>query len=332
MACGIYKITNQINGKVYIGQSKRIEERWKEHKKKPFLENSEEYNYPLYQAIRKYGLENFKFKILERCLPEELNQKEIDYISIYESYPPEHGKGYNQTSGGGNNEGALKLSSTQIEEIRDLLKNSDQKFIEIANKFNIGYQSLSEINNGRAYYDNKISYPIRITKSHPILNKCRICGKIISSKAKYCVKHRGELLRGQLPLKEDLLKDLYEMRKDYLVAEKYKISVVLLKDWKIKLEIPRKRKEVDELYEREYLGIVKEEKIKNPNYMAPIKQIDKNTEEIIQIFENPMQAAKYIQENYQPNNKFENVSMCIHNCLNKQIKTACGFKWEYLSN
>ena len=112
------------------------------------------------------------------------------------------------------------------------------------------------------------------------------------------MKHRGELLRGQLPLKEDLLKDLYEMRKDYLVAEKYKISVVLLKDWKIKLEIPRKRKEVDELYEREYLGIVKEEKIKNPNYMAPIKQIDKNTEEIIQIFENPMQAAKYIQENY----------------------------------
>ena len=64
--------------------------------------------------------------------------------------------------------------------------------------------------------------------------------------------------------------------------------------------------------------------------MVPIKQIDKNTEEIIQIFENPTQAIKYIQKNYQQNNKFENISMCIYNCLKGQIKTACGFKWEYL--
>ena len=332
MTCGIYKITNQINGKVYIGQSKRIEERWKEHKKKPFLENSEEYSYPLYQAIRKYGLKNFTFEIIEECLPKDLNQKEIDYISLYESYPPEHGKGYNQTSGGSNNEGALKLSSTQIKEIRDLLKNSDQKFIEIVNKFNIGYQSLSEINNGRAYYDNKISYPIRITKSHPILKRCRICGKIISNKAKYCVKHRGELLREQLPLKEEILKAFYELKNCQKVADKFNISTVLLKKQRKELDLPEKVKDIIELYQREYLGIVKEEKIKNPNYMAPIKQIDKDTEEIIQIFENPTQAIKYIQENYQPNNKFENISMCIHNCLQNRIKTACGFKWEYLSN
>ena len=60
----------------------------------------------------------------------------------------------------------------------------------------------------------------------------------------------------KIPPKEDLLKDLYELKKDYLVAEKYKISTMLLKNWKIKLEIPRKRREVDELYEREYFHLL----------------------------------------------------------------------------
>ena len=67
MKAGIYKITNLINSKVYIGQSRNIEERWKEHIEKGNNQNSEEYNYPLYQAFRKYGIDNFKFEILEEC-------------------------------------------------------------------------------------------------------------------------------------------------------------------------------------------------------------------------------------------------------------------------
>lgn len=63
---GIYKITNNINGKVYIGQSIDINKRWKEHKYRSQIPNKE-YDKYLYRAFRKYGLENFTFEILEEC-------------------------------------------------------------------------------------------------------------------------------------------------------------------------------------------------------------------------------------------------------------------------
>lgn len=59
MTCGIYKIENKLNGKVYIGQSINIEQRWREHKSRYLSIDEKEYNKPLYNAIRKYGLQKF---------------------------------------------------------------------------------------------------------------------------------------------------------------------------------------------------------------------------------------------------------------------------------
>ena len=96
---GIYKITNLVNGKSYIGQSVNIQKRFNAHKSVAFNPNDANYNYPLYRAIRKYGLENFSFEVLEECDISELNNKEIYYISKYNTY----GKcGYNQDKGGNN--------------------------------------------------------------------------------------------------------------------------------------------------------------------------------------------------------------------------------------
>ena len=61
----VYKITNLINQKGYIGSSTKVEKRWQQHKNDAFNANNEKYNYPLYQAFRKYGLENFSFIILK---------------------------------------------------------------------------------------------------------------------------------------------------------------------------------------------------------------------------------------------------------------------------
>ena len=56
--CGIYQITNKVNNKIYIGQSIDIERRWNQHK---YGKGS----VVLMNAIKKYGLDNFEFKILE---------------------------------------------------------------------------------------------------------------------------------------------------------------------------------------------------------------------------------------------------------------------------
>ena len=97
---GIYKITNKINNKVYIGQSKEVEHRLREHQLRPFRgdENTnKEYNKYLYKAIRKYGLENFSFEILEECSPDILADKESYYINLFKSNDEKFG--YNCTDG-----------------------------------------------------------------------------------------------------------------------------------------------------------------------------------------------------------------------------------------
>ena len=76
----IYKITNKINGKLYIGQTIfTIEKRWHEH-----LLNSKLDNQYLCRAIRKHGSENFEIKAIIKCNNiDELNSREIFCIRIF---------------------------------------------------------------------------------------------------------------------------------------------------------------------------------------------------------------------------------------------------------
>ena len=93
---GIYKIENMINNKVYIGCSNDIERRWNDHRTRAFSEGDREYNKTLYRAFRKYGLDNFKFSIICECSKEDIKEKEIAFIELYDSY----NNGYNETIGG----------------------------------------------------------------------------------------------------------------------------------------------------------------------------------------------------------------------------------------
>lgn len=89
---GIYKITNTINGKCYIGQSRDIYARWKKHLYA--YKNSPDYK--LYRAFKKYGISKFIFEIIEECEIDKLNEREIYWISQYNSF----NNGYNMTLGG----------------------------------------------------------------------------------------------------------------------------------------------------------------------------------------------------------------------------------------
>ena len=90
----LYKITNNINGKIYIWISKDHIERWKYHKQRAFQPQHKEYDKPLYRAFRKYWLENFSFELLETGLSEEEAQiRERECIIQYDSWV--HNKWYN---------------------------------------------------------------------------------------------------------------------------------------------------------------------------------------------------------------------------------------------
>ena len=96
MKSGIYKITNTVNQKVYIGQSVDVFRRLTHHKHELTL-NKHRNDY-IQHSVNKYGLENFTFEILEFCEVEELDEKEIYYINQYNSTNKDYG--YNIQSGG----------------------------------------------------------------------------------------------------------------------------------------------------------------------------------------------------------------------------------------
>lgn len=145
MSIGIYKIENKINHKCYIGQSINIEKRWKKHLAPSSYANpfSDKYNYPLYRAFRKYKIENFEFSILELCDSKLLDEKEIYYIKLYDSY----NSGYNQTLGGA----GYKKELPPIYQY-DIFGNFIKEFTNIheaANKININTTSIYNSLNGR---------------------------------------------------------------------------------------------------------------------------------------------------------------------------------------
>ena len=91
---GIYKITNQINNKCYIGQSVDISKRWKDHAKCGLGIDAPQGN-KLYKDMQEIGIWNFSWELLETCPREQLNEKEKYYINLYQSQD----FGYNSTKG-----------------------------------------------------------------------------------------------------------------------------------------------------------------------------------------------------------------------------------------
>lgn len=93
--CGIYKITNLLNKKVYIGQSVDIKTRWANHIKASLGIDSIAHS-KVHDAMAQDGVRNFTFELLEKCDKSILNEREKYYIGFYQS----NLYGYNLTKGG----------------------------------------------------------------------------------------------------------------------------------------------------------------------------------------------------------------------------------------
>ena len=94
---GIYKITNIINNKIYIGQSKNLYKRLKDYiYEASYYRDTKRIRRPIIFAIKKYGLKNFEFDVIELTI--DLNEREKYWISYYNA--TDRTKGYNIEKGG----------------------------------------------------------------------------------------------------------------------------------------------------------------------------------------------------------------------------------------
>lgn len=163
MKKAIYKITNLINQKSYIGQSIHPYRRLIEHRSKATTKAD---SYPIHLAINKYGFENFSFEILEWT--EEYNEREHYYINLFNTVAP---NGYNILDGSSNNPVMYGLNNPnntllpQVVEaiIKDLQLNNESD-LALAKKYNTTDKIISDINHGRTHRKDNLNYPIRIRK------------------------------------------------------------------------------------------------------------------------------------------------------------------------
>lgn len=149
----VYKITNQINQKCYIGSSIQVEKRWQQHRNCAFNPNSHCYKYPLYCAFRKYGLNNFLFEILKNDFSsiEEMQEYEYQMILFYDSYK----NGYNQT---------LNTTGPNLENLRKSIITISQKCAAVDKNNNIIEIFPSYHAAARKYYGNKTDMASRVRK------------------------------------------------------------------------------------------------------------------------------------------------------------------------
>lgn len=204
----IYCFTNKITGKRYIGQTNNVEKRKRGHKSVAFNPKANGYQLPFYCAIRKYGWDNFDFEVLEEIDEafgrEYLNEREVYFISFYQTLISQNG--YNYTKGG---EGCArpKLSFSEHVKSSKLFNENDVRdiqsmllegyeYFEIKNKYPVLTDSfLSNINLGLNFQRDDLNYPLAVL--HTKFSK---------------------------ETKENIIKDIRANKKYKDISEKYGIS------------------------------------------------------------------------------------------------------------
>ena len=133
----IYKITNKINGKSYIGQTiQNVKERFYQHCATKCSQAI--LNMVIHKAINKYGKSNFTIEVIEEVESTNLNDRERYWIRYYDSY----NNGYNSTEGG--QDGIKLFKNLDTESIVREYK-SGKSLREIGRLFNVDKQTIKDL-------------------------------------------------------------------------------------------------------------------------------------------------------------------------------------------
>lgn len=230
----IYKITNKVNNKSYIGQTRyTIEFRWRQHLHKKD-------NTYFHNALHKYGAENFTIDILEECDVNHLNEREMFYIAKYDTF----NNGYNLTLGGDGNKRVL-LTDSQYDEIKELYLSGFSAY-KISELFNVDKSTIIKILKG-------LDVKIRSNKLN--INQQEFQELVADYKSGYSLKSLAKRYDCSAPgLKDYLIRKGVDVKQKYSILDNEEDQMNLINDY---LDSKLKLKEIQQKYHCEYSTILK---------------------------------------------------------------------------
>lgn len=351
----IYKITNDVNGKIYIGKTEHEnpEDRWKEHLNEYKKNRSEKR--PLYEAINKYGEKHFHFEVIEKTnIPEDREKYWINELRTYIGF--EDCNGYNDTYGGDGKkyynpneiiETYLMLNS--VKDTASKLKCSEDTVRKYCKQAEINTNSIHELfkieiktmtvtkysNLDEASYDNKNFVKNKIRKASQNMYVYKDC--IWLRKKDYCEENIQKIV------------DRYIFEHDEKNNSNNKYSKIIDKSDE-KIEKAQKQKQIIRRKRKYDYDAIYRDYLKTNDIYKTFENfnIPKDYFKAIQILRrdyNILLKDKMVLCQYSKDGKLLNTyetikdanialgkppySRNISSCLNGKTKYAYGYIWKY---
>ena len=249
MTSGIYKITNEVTGKFYIGSAKDVDWRWVEHKRDLRLKSH--CNPKLQHSWDFYGSEKFTFTVLEEVEPDQqkLFAREQYYLDIFK--PWMRGVGYNicPTAAGGDNITYNPNREAFIEKMSEISAgennpmfgrtHSTETIVEMKEKakgrFTLGWfvEKYGKREGKKRFVSrNCILKNRKINYSHKNVNKGNRVGPMSDASKQKISETKLRMKEITSPLIDDIKSDRYTLK---MLAEKYDIKMNVVKYYKRKL-------------------------------------------------------------------------------------------------
>ena len=322
--CGIYRIINkQLDKVIYIGQSIDVEQRINRHKHE-YNRNTSGYhsfNSHLYRHLRKFGINNFEFELLQQCEKDKLDEREIYWIWYYHTDT----EGCNSTKRGKHaipyNLASLTVAEIQL--VQELLQQGENySKIEAITRATLAV--ISDINSRKIYKDKNLSYPLQqrkpkignYKKAKREKSFCPICGEVKQKSSSLCRScyNKSKAKSSKKPSKEILQNEIQAQNGCFeKIALIYNVSSNTIRNWCRSYNLP--------CHTEDYKIIP--QKITRPQTQPkPVAQLDKDTLSILKVFPSIGSAQRFIGATY---------NYAISECCKGMCKTVKGYKWKYLT-
>ena len=323
MQGSIYIIHNSINDKKYIGQTSRtIEVRWKEHQQES---QNLDCHYAIYNAMRKYGVENFWVEELEKCETKNLDERERYWIKYYNSFK----KGYNSTPRGTTNFNCLcnRLTFENSDCVFDSIENFSRIYSQYHN-ISLGQikdKLVQAIKENKTFQGKKpviLNWDVDVSSDKDKEEFVKQFEDIYQNKSIRCVELKKDFNTVGQAARYFIEKEIYTGKSSNPLQA---ITVLITKSIK-------DNKACKSLNNYHFKYTQKNKKVLAKSSLNPYQKVSVKCNELDLTFNSQIEAAQYMIDNKLWDVSLKTARLRITDLVNNKIKKYKGYSFCKIQN